>query len=264
MSQVKTKEKESCKGAVLIFSCQKHMNTRLKELAIPPVENGWLTFVIIGNPFLSSDYEILESANTPVKTLFIKCEDSYIHVMKKVVLTIKILLEIYDVEEGFLRCGDDLIFNPQNLTAFLNFPNKQDYMGMIALKLTGIFRHYNTFMLEYYEKHPEDLTNPAHGLSRLTMKDIQKFTQIPLCSYTGGVVTYLSKKSCKELVEHMNFIHWNVFQENADHGYPYVIEDIGIGYILSLNKIEPCACELYTNDPSRFQNAVALHTNNYK
>jgi hypothetical protein len=240
------------------------MNTRLKELLIPPIENGWLIFTIIGNPFLSSDYEMLETVGSPVKTLFIKCEDSYIHVMKKVVFTIKILTEIYDIEEGVLRCGDDLIFNPQNLSSFLNYKNKQDYMGIIALKVPGIYRHYNTFMVDYYKNHQGDLTDPMHGLTRLTMKDMEQFTQVPLCSYTGGVVTYLSKKSCAALVDHMNFIHWNVFQLHADHGYPYIIEDIGVGYILSLNKIEPCACELYTNDPSRFQNAVALHTNNYK
>ena len=260
----KEKKKEKIKGAVLIFSCQKHVNTRLKDLIIPQMDGGWILFTVIGDPFLSSDYDIMETAGSHKKTLFIKCEDSYIHVMKKVVFTMKVLMEIYDVEEGFLRCGDDLVFNQTNLTAFLQFPNKQDYMGIIALKVPGIFRHYNTFMTDYYEKHVEDFSNPAHGLTKKSLKDIQQLTHVPLCSYTGGVVTYLSKKSCDILVDHMNFIHWDVFQLNADHGYPYIIEDIGIGYVLAMSKIEPCACELYTNDPSRFQFSLALHTNNYK
>jgi hypothetical protein len=259
-----TATKTKIKGAVLIFSCQKHTNTRLKDLILPNTTRGWPVFVIIGNPFLTCDYETMDTTTPNIQTLYIKCEDSYIHVLKKVTMTIQIILSLYEIEEGILRCGDDLIFNQENLRGFLQYPGKRDYMGVIALKIQGIYRHYNSFMVDYYKNHQDDLKNPVHGLTEMTMNDLAKFTEMPLCSYTGGVVTYLSKKSCKILVSHMMSIDWNVFHHDKEYGYPYVIEDIGIGYILSKNNIEPYACDLYTNDPSKFSQAVALHTNNYK
>ena len=56
----------------------------------------------------------------------IKCEDSYIHLLKKFILAIKYLNEIYIIEQGVLRCGDDLVFNEKNLVSFLN-SNKSDF-----------------------------------------------------------------------------------------------------------------------------------------
>jgi hypothetical protein len=257
-------KKEKVKGIILIFSCHKHMNTRLKELIIPNVNDGWLIFTVIGNPFLPVEYDTLKTTREEVKTLFIKCEDSYIHILKKVVKAIQIITDIYEVEEGILRCGDDLIFNQDRLNEFLNYKNKQDYMGTAIIKPPTIFKNHETFMVDYYETHLEDLENPLHGLIHLTLKDIQMLDKVPSCSYTGGVVTYLSKKSCSILVDHMMSIDWNIFQEHEDYGYPYIIEDIGIGYILTLNNIEPCAYNLYTNDSSKFSEVVALHTNKYK
>lgn len=43
--------------------------------------------------------------------MYIKCEDSYLHLFKKLALSIKYLNEIFIIEEGILRCGDDLIFD---------------------------------------------------------------------------------------------------------------------------------------------------------
>ena len=136
-------------------------------------------------------------------------------------------------------------------------------MGYLSLNIEGIFKQYNTFMIDYYTHHPEDLLNSLHGIP-YTMEQMKQFNSVPLCSYTGGVVTYLSNKSCKILLKHMESINWNIFDYNEVYGFPYIIEDIGIGFILNLNNIKPYPCELYTNDFNRLQYSIALHTNKYK
>jgi hypothetical protein len=50
--------------------------------------------------------------------MYIKCEDSYLHLFKKLVLSLKYLKECFNIKEGILRCGDDLIFNENNLVNF--------------------------------------------------------------------------------------------------------------------------------------------------
>ena len=50
-----------------------------------------------------------------------KCEDSYIHLLKKLVLSIKIIYSIFNIKEGILRSGDDIIYNELILESFLKF-----------------------------------------------------------------------------------------------------------------------------------------------
>jgi len=107
--------KRDVEGIILIISCQKHKNTRLKEFALPKDNyNGWEVIYVVGD--LSSKYEYIFQGNL----LTIKCEDSYIHLLKKVVLAIEILYQNFNIKQGILRCGDDLIFNEEKLVEFLN------------------------------------------------------------------------------------------------------------------------------------------------
>ena len=251
-------------GAILIFSCHKHKETRLKQFTLSKTEyDGWKVFIIIGNPFIEIEYVINDN------TITIKCEDSYIHILKKVVLSCKIILDLYDVQQGILRCGDDLIFNESKLSLFLNKGNKPDYMGLIAnfVDSSSIFPKYNNFMPDYFISHHEDLKNPLNGIP-YSLDDMKFFNVVPHCTYTGGVVVYLSIKSCMILINHMENIEWNVFQSDKNYGYPYIIEDIGVGFILSINNINPVSYNLYSDHKKDIENinhpAVAYHTNMYK
>jgi hypothetical protein len=67
-------ERESIEGIILVLSCQKHRNTRLKEFHLPQDEySGWKVIYVIGDLFLDVPYKL--NGNI----MFVKTEDSYIH-----------------------------------------------------------------------------------------------------------------------------------------------------------------------------------------
>jgi hypothetical protein len=255
--------RQSIKGAILIYSCHKHKDTRLKEFKLPNDEYaGWKVFYILGNPQIKKDFLL-------GNTILLKCEDSYIHVAKKVVMGIKFIYENYEIEQGVLRCGDDLVFNETTLVNFLKMEGKPDYMGITANANmpNTVVPQNNNFMPAYYASHPEDLQNPLHGIP-YTMREMMQFNKVPKLKYAGGVVVYLSNKSCNTLVAHFENIGWNVFASDETYGYPYIIEDIAVGYILHMNNIFLTHFPLYIDRMDDFKKynglPIALHTNKYK
>lgn len=256
-----TNQKPTIPGAILIYSCNKHINTRLKKFTLSKKEyNGWKVFIIIGDPFLNADYKIKDNFIT------LKCEDSYIHLTKKIILTFKVIFNMYNVTEGVLRCGDDLVFNEKKLEDFTKKTDKKDYMGLPVKYMKTITKVKDNFMPDYFNSHPHDLTNPLNGIP-YSLKEMQKFNEIPEMAYVSGVLMYFSVNACKILIEHMSQINWNVFQKNEQFGYPYIIEDVAIGYMLNINNIYPDYYKIYTDNQKDLLNddtSIALHTNEYK
>jgi len=255
-------QKEKIKGAILIYSCHKHKNTRLKEFGLKEKEYaGWKVFYLLGNPNINTEYITIGN------TVLLKCEDSYIHVGKKVVLGLKYVLDNYEVEEGILRCGDDLVFVEKNLLQFLSTPGKTDYMGYTPSKLTTLSVKQDFFMPQYYLSHQEDLQNPLHKIP-YTIEQMMGFNSVPNCRAAGGVVVFLSTRSCNILIDHFTSIEWNVFKKDDVYGYPYIIEDIAIGYVLFINNVFLTQYPLYIDSgKSGFIDngvSVAIHTNKYK
>lgn len=248
-------------GVILIFSCNKYKETRLKEFKLQKTEYaGWKVFIIIGNPFLDSDYIIEDNIIT------IKCEDSYIHLLKKVVLAFKVILELYNITNGILRCGDDLLFNEQKLISFINNTTKLDYMGNISYRCSNIGMKKDMFMVDYYNSHQDDLLDPMNGIN-FNLDEIKKFDIRPTVTYISGVLIYFSQSACQLLINHLENIKWDIFKKDNNYGYPYIIEDIGIGYILKKENITATICPLWTNK-MKFINShhvtFAVHTNKYK
>ena len=162
-------------GIILVLSCHKHLNTRLKQFKLPKDNYGeWKVIYVIGDLFLDSEYKINDNLMT------IKCEDSYIHLLKKLVLALKYVYELYDIKEGVLRCGDDLIYNENLLKIFLE-STKFDFFGkspsqksLLEKDITIELLQRTTvddFMVRYYLSHPEDFNNPQHNLNGI---DIHK------------------------------------------------------------------------------------------
>jgi hypothetical protein len=86
------------KGIILVLSCQKHVTTRLKQFKLPKDNyEDWKVIYVIGDLFLNTEYTLHENVLT------IRCEDSYIHLLKKLVLALKYVYELYDIQEGVLR-----------------------------------------------------------------------------------------------------------------------------------------------------------------
>ena len=124
-------------GIILILSCEKHRYTRLQQYGLHETQiNNWKVIKVIGDLFLDKPYKFEDNI------LFLKCEDSYIHLLKKLALSIKYLYETFIIKEGILRCGDDLIFNKIELTNFLN-SKKYDFYGQSFYKRNYISDNLN-------------------------------------------------------------------------------------------------------------------------
>jgi hypothetical protein len=266
------------KGIILVLSCQKHLNTRVKNFKLPRDEYaGWKVIYVIGDLFLEGDYKV--EANL----LTIKCEDSYIHLLKKLVLSLKYLYETYDIKEGVLRAGDDLMFNEELLQSFVMLPKVAkvasdtsvpvDFLGkspsgrsLLAHEITDadIKTTINdTFMVDYYMSHPEDFDNPLHNLKGVNIAKYTKRPHIPVGPC--GIMFYLSNKSCKILIEHLESIGYNIFHYDEGTGsYPYTIEDCAVSFILYSNKISfihtLSMYDEYYNNPDKV-GVIAIHTN---
>jgi hypothetical protein len=260
------KPKKNVNGIILILSCQKHKDTRLKEFSLPKTNyNNWEVIYVIGDLLMEKDY-ILDG-----NFLYVKCEDSYIHLLKKLVLSIKYLRELFIIKEGILRCGDDLIFNEQNLLKFLHKNTKKfDYYGQsyngkdYRCSINTIKDLKNTkrdfFMIDYYKAHPKDFLNPHHNLKNV---NISLYSLRPNLLSAVGVIYYISNKACEALIRHMENINYNIFHyDKFTKSYPYTIEDCAVSFIMYCNKIDFIHNSRFFDTPN--VDTIATHTNKYK
>jgi len=253
-------------GIILIISCQKHLNTRLKKFKLPKNNyDGWEVLYVVGDLFLCNDHELRGNM------LYIKCEDSYIHLLKKVVLSIKYVNELFAIRQGILRCGDDLIYNNKSLLGFLK-SKKYDFYGKGCINQNSYFQYSKDInslknvvrdqsMYEYYMNHIEDFSNPQHNLQNMTLEKLRKFSIRPRLWGPVGVIYYLSNKACKILVSHMENINYDVFHlDSFTNSYPYTIEDVGATYIMYYHGVR------FFNNPHFFDTnkSIARHTNEFK
>ena len=69
-------------------------------------------------------------------------------------------------------------------------------------------------------------------------------------------------------INHLESINWNVFTKDEQFGYPYIIEDIALGFILNNKNIYPTSYNLYSNNSiekdTLHTETFAFHTNKYK
>ena len=268
-------------GIILILSCEKHKNTRLINYG--PLKNdydGWKVVKIIGDLFLDCNYKVkketfqLDNGVTiEEELLYIKCEDSYLHLLKKLALSIKYIREIYKIKQGILRCGDDLIFNEELLQTFLK-ERKYDFYG----KSHNASNYTNTdvnvlkkirldpFMLQYYMSHQDELHAKKHGI-HLTVEELKKYLWRPDVVGPAGIIYYISNRACEILINTMEQIDYNIFHyDEFTKSYPYIIEDCGMTYIMYYNKIPFIDNQIFwagkwDKCPLKF---ITMHTNVYK
>ena len=258
--------KKNVNGIILILSCQKHKDTRLKEFSLPETSyNEWEVIYVIGDLFLDKNYAL------DGNFLYVKCEDSYLHLLKKLVLSIKYLQELFNIKHGILRCGDDLIFNEKNLLTFLNEKtrkydyygqayNGKDYKCSINTKneLKRIKRDF--FMTNYYMSHKDDFLNPQHNLKNV---NVSLYSMRPDIYGAGGVVYYISNKACETLIRHMEGIIYNILHyDRFTKSYPYIIEDCAVAFIMYFNGINFTHNWCFYDTPHR--ETIATHTNKFK
>jgi hypothetical protein len=259
--------KKSVEGIILILSCQKHKNTRLKEFKLNKNEYvGWQVIYVLGDLFIENDYIFKDNIMT------IKCEDSYIHLLKKLVLSIKYIYSVFDIKQGILRSGDDLLYNEKLLIDLLNL-KKPDFYGRSGANCSLINPNLEElkittndyFMVNYYSSHLEDFCNPLHNLKNIDILKYIKRPRIPIGIV--GTLYYISNKCCSILIEHMENINYDIFYfDDFTQSYPYTIEDCAVSFILYYNKIDliHSAFVSDTINLSELSNLVAIATNKYK
>lgn len=226
--------KEQVDGIVLITSCKKHYSTRVQALAVPEYYGRWKVHIVLGNPALDVPFKITGMFLT------VRCEDSYIHLLKKVALAISALYQSYDIQKGIVRAGDDLVFNDHLFSQFLETATTPgvDCVGKVSgtpLRKSQPKTRTDKFMYQYYRKHPEDFCDPLHGLQDVTLEKLLAYSRVPEGEYAIGVLAYFSSRACKAVLSHMSERNFDVFcPEDVDGttAFPYTIEDLGIGYIL--------------------------------
>lgn len=247
-------------GAILIYSCQKYKHYRIQDLAyLQPEYAGWRVLFFVGDPFLTDEYRIDGNIVT------LRCEDSYLHLLKKTILGFKVAMELVPNLTGILKCGDDIVFNETELVRFIRSEHKYDYMGIQGSP--GAIpkgKHYDNWIIDYYKKHPEYFQNPYHGLPSIDV--VRGLNEVPTIQAASGPLTYFSRRSCEYLVEHMEGIGWNILQHSEESGYIYIIEEPGISFILYPYGIRPFHYRTFTESRAEFQQRpfIGLHTNNYK
>lgn len=258
-------QKPELDGIVLVISCHKHLGTRLVEFGPQKdsyADGRWKVVEVLGDPRLPCEYQWIDG-----RKLLIKCEDSYVHLMKKVVLAMDILMDLFEIREGILRCGDDLVFFEDRLEAFLRGPKPGHYAGKLARGPSPVLSvRRDTFMTDYYARHPEDFWNPLHGLLGLE-RAFEDWDKIPDAgAYAGGVVVYLSRAACETLINRLRSIDYDVLYKcPLRKYYPYIIEDVGVGYVLREKGFSMAPVDLYVDHPGdTSETALALHTNKYK
>jgi len=265
-SEYKNEDKKNINGIILILSCQKYKDTRLKEFSLSKTSyNNWEVIYVIGDLFQEKNY-ILDG-----NFLYVKCEDSYLHLLKKLVLSIKYLYNIFNISEGILRCGDDLVINEDNLIKFLDKRTKKyDYYGQHPIGKNYICSSntlndlkkikQDNFMINYYASHQDDFSNPQHNLKDV---NISLYSIRPNTFGAAGVIYYISKKSCKYLIRHMESINYDILQyDNFTKSYPYIIEDCAVSFIMYLNGIHFINSYLFYDSP--LHDTIAKHTNKHK
>jgi hypothetical protein len=99
------------------------------------------------------------------------------------------------------------------------------------------------------------------------LEDIQRFkNNSPALKYAGGVVVYLSVKSCQFIVSHFASIGWDPLSRHSTCGNVYCVEDFAVGFILNLHAVPLTDYRLYIDlsDQGAGSSVVARHTNKYK
>ena len=255
---------ETVEGIILVLSCQKHRHTRLEKFRLNKkvYADNWKVIYVLGDLFIKQEYKLYGDILT------IKCEDSYIHLMKKLVMSMDILNRLFVIKQGILRAGDDLIFNEPRLEYFLRASKPKGILGWNSSRKSIICpnkstfqkeTYYSNFMVSYYQQHPEDFENPLHNLKGVTISNYRKMPSN--VRGPSGVVYYLDIDSCKFVIEKMKAIDMDVFYKDPEtDSYPYVIEDVGISYLLFINGIPFHHVDWMLHS----KNPIAIHTNYLK
>ena len=261
-------------GVILIVTCRKYLSERVPNY-IPNADSyeGWPIIYCLAEPNLTSDYVVTTPGGRMGKKSFliVKCEDTYVHLLKKFDLAVRALETMYDIEQGILKIGDDIVINENLLKEFLNTETKADYIGRTysgnefnvdEAGYTCRESRNDESMFWYFIKNPD----AADELKKLTGKYDWPFlagkVRVPAVpAFPPGMALYFSTKAIKAIHDEMNSIEFKVLDEYDNTGWNYLIEDIAIAYILYKHGISLTNMNNFFENSREFvSNSIFTHT----
>lgn len=262
---------ESVEGIILMICCYKHEQLRKKYRLKKDIYNDWKVIHLFGNPNLESEYVLTNN------TLVVKSEDTYLHLSNKIIKGMNAVKNIFNIKQGIIKCDDDLAFRENELINFINIENKDDYMGknfmkqdIIASELKELNQSQPTqFIINYYNKHDIDKKYINEYLNKynLNINQLNKIPNITRCVALGHIY-YVSMKAVNIIITEYNNNNNNIFHlDKESQSYPYICEDIGVGFALFKNNINLKLYNYMWYNPhyqnfDNFSNKyICLHTN---
>jgi hypothetical protein len=249
------------KGVILIISCHKYVNVRLNHellgLKDPEIE-GWKVYYVVGDPRIEKEWILND------RLLTIKCEDSYLHLLKKHIMAMEIVRIIHtDIEQGIVKMDDDICLIKPRFIEFLKSP-KKDYMGHTweqPKPFYNIGKKTDTWIPEYYSTRKADIDDPLHGLKGIDTSALNEIPSGFVCA--AGPLQYFSNRAIDILVSEMKRVNYNILTYYNCYGHPYILQDHGCGFILANNKIPVTPYPFIATETNK-DVAVAYHTNYLK
>jgi len=231
-------------GIILMICCYKYEKLRSQFKLKKNIYNNWKVICLFGDPLINENYILLDNK------LIVKSEDTYLHLTNKILKGMDALTKIFNIKQGIIKCDDDLIFNENKLIEFINISNKENYIGknfsknnIIASKnLHNLKQHqFTSFIINYYNKnnHKNDKEYIKKYLQKnnLSINDLNKIPNISRIVALGHIY-YLSITSVNIVIKEYDNNNNNIFYfDKESESYPYICEDIGIGFALFKNNI---------------------------
>lgn len=268
---------EQTEGVILVITCARYLKSRVVDnpyrLKGDTIE-GWKIIYVLGDPSMNEDYLLKYNKNADINMLFIKCEDDYIHLFKKIAISQEAIHKIYNIKKGVIKCDDDILFNKKLLRQYITSPLNIDFSAKRYdnewFKEPGpehcCGSKFDNSILEYFHKNQEHLKLLQSKIPNYDPKTYTRFPTVPEGYGGAGGVYFLSTKASKTIVDYFKKCDRDSFHKDpVSNSYPFIAEDVGTSFILCKSKIKFVPNEhLFSHISWRVNkdpyNAIGFHT----
>lgn len=169
-----------------------------KETWLKDIPEYLIYYHVIGNPLMENEFEF----DNLERILWIKCEDDYNSLPKKVIKAYKSIHKTFDYKYIFKTDDDQMLQNIKFFDLVKGFINKKEPTPQYGGNIVDVKQNY---LSKYHTVHPE----------------LPKNLPVLITKYCSGRFYFLSKEAIKDLIYRMDLI--------CDE----YLEDYAIGYNLS-------------------------------
>lgn len=178
---------------LLIMNCKKYIKkAKFQKLTwLPKIPTNIIYYHVIGNPNMDINYKF-DNEN---KILWVKVDDDYISLPKKVIRSYNAVNELFNYKYIFKTDDDQILVNNKFLDILLNITNQKPkihYGGYIV----NVKENY---LSQYHKLHPE----------------LPQFLPLLKTCYCSGRFYFLSKQSVVNLISKQLLIEKEYLEDYA-------------------------------------------------